>query len=210
MIWQWSTGHEWIPYDLDTTLALESAYQQRQPSLTLEHGFFAANPGYSVAFRGGAGSEGQGRALHVQTNHNSGMRRQVRRIAEDDVELFKPVTDDERRQAERCSICQLELDEDTTGEQGSETAATSVNEQTAGAGGTITRAASRQVSGVRKSGSTAVPQPIQPSSSNATTTIAPAAATHSSVPSTTSSSSSSSSSPNRIVRLAHCAPGHGQ
>ena len=202
VIWQWSTGHEWIPYDLDTTLALEQAYQQHQPALTLTHGFFAANPGYTVAF-GARGGSGQGRARHVQTNHGSGMRRHVRRIAEDDTELFKPVSDDERRQAARCSVCQLELDDEAEDEVSSEAITTTAGEQVGAEGGPIARAASRQVSALRKSGSAALPQPVQPSTSFAGS---PAATT---VPPATSASSSSSSSADRVVRLAKCAPGHG-
>lgn len=211
VIWQWSTGHEWIPYDLDTTLALESAYQQHQPALPLTHGYFAANTGYTVTFRGGGGRGGQGRARHVQTNQNTGMRRQVRRIAEDDEELFKPVSDDERRQAGRCSVCQLELEDNETGdEQADEATGADNSEQSGGGNEAVSRAASRQVSGVRKSGSTAVSQPVQPSASNAATSAAAVTATNTS-PATTAAtvSTSSSSSADRIVRLAHCAPGHG-
>ena len=214
VIWQWSTGHEWIPYDLDTTLSLEAAYQQHQPAVTLKYGFFAANPGYSVTFKRGGG--GPGRARHVQTNHNSGMRRQVRRIAEDDAELFRPVSEEERRQAERCSICQLELDEqdDTGDETSSEAVSTTHTEQSGGDVEVVGRAAARQVSGVRKSGSTAVPHSVQTSTSTvvicaATTTAATSTAPPTPIVAASTSSSSSSSSPDRIVRLAHCAPGHG-
>ena len=211
VIWQWSTGHEWIPYDLDTTLALEAAYQHSQPSLPLTHGFFAANPGYSVAFRSGGASGERGRARHVQTNHNSGMRRQVRRIAEDDMELFKPVSDEERRQAERCSVCQLELidnQDDTADEQGADDAVGGANheEQNGEASEVISHATSKQEGEVRKSGSVAVPPLLQASHSDIAAVAAASTATE---PPAVAASSSSSSSPDRVVRLAQCAPGHG-
>ena len=213
MLWQWSTGHEWIPYDLDTTLALEHAYQQHQPELELAHGFFAANPGYSVTFGGGGvGSAQRGRARHVQTNNNSGMRRQVRRLAEDDAEMFRPVSEEERRQAEKCSICQLEFEEEEEAaeEQSSEVDGATDSEEDGGGIEAVTRAASRQAGSAKKSGSVSGNQPLHHSASNAAASVATVAVSATPATACAPSASASPSSADRIVRLAHCAPGHGK
>jgi hypothetical protein len=103
--WQWRAGDIWIPYDLDSCGLLERAFQEKRVSrISLEHGYFAENPGYQVAFD-------RTRGRHVQLNTCSGGTRSVRRLAEDDPMLFETVS---TLGASRgiCSICQLDLEQE--------------------------------------------------------------------------------------------------
>jgi len=108
--WQWQAAEQWIPYDLPATLQIEQAFQHSDSSVDLNVGWFSENDGYSITFRRPTATHPQ--PSHYQTNIHSGNHRLVRRVADDEAGLFIKITEEERAKGERCSICQVELDEE--------------------------------------------------------------------------------------------------
>ncbi len=102
--WEWlpSVHDGWKPLDEPTSRQIEAAFQGAQAKVALTEGaHFAAHPRtYEVVFDRAGGK-------HVQVNRSSGMRRDVRRLADDDTAMFVPV---QALAAEDvCPICQEAL-----------------------------------------------------------------------------------------------------
>ena len=108
VLWQWLAGDEWIAYDFPSGEQLETAYQAGADSAQLTAGYFEGKDGYRVEFR--RDKRGKlGKRAH-QLNTASGMRRTVRRVADDDDDLFVPVAVADVAQPDRvCQVCQDDL-----------------------------------------------------------------------------------------------------
>jgi len=116
--WQWQAADQWIPYDLPTTLQLEQAFQAGESKVALTVGWFAENDGYIVTFRRPTASHRS--PAHYQTNSYTRNHRKIRRIAEDEIDLFHPVNcRADLQRGERCAICQLEFDEQVNNSESS-------------------------------------------------------------------------------------------
>lgn len=98
--WEWKADEKWIPYDLPSTLQIEEAFKQGKSPVRLSQGYFEDNPGYDVHFS---------KNRLYQINTHTGMRRTVRRIADEDSTVFSPAPSSITLKDEQCSICQENL-----------------------------------------------------------------------------------------------------
>ena len=107
-------SHSRIPYDHPSCIQIESAYQAGRSNVRLTEGYFMENPGYSITFDRSNPPKGTPRTTwkFTQINTKTQNPRQVRRIADDDDNLFIPITAAE--QITMCSVCQENFDESTS------------------------------------------------------------------------------------------------
>lgn len=66
--WQWQSENGWVDYDDQTNTIIEKAHKQKQPKVSLVHGFFGAQGGYEIDFTN-----------NCQTKLMTGYRRDIRR-----------------------------------------------------------------------------------------------------------------------------------
>eukprot|EP00455_Lapot_gusevi_P009366 TRINITY_DN1418_c0_g1_i1.p1 TRINITY_DN1418_c0_g1~~TRINITY_DN1418_c0_g1_i1.p1 ORF type:complete len:193 (+),score=27.36 TRINITY_DN1418_c0_g1_i1:90-668(+) len=99
--WEWQADDQWIPFELPSVHQIEQAFQARQRRVLLSFGFFEENPYYEVVFDYAAGQ-------HFQRNTQSGNRRRVRRLGNDDDSLFQPIEVRQQDDA-MCVICQYDF-----------------------------------------------------------------------------------------------------
>ena len=123
--WQWLAQVDWIPYDAPSNDQIESAYQSllsgssdAKNVIPLNKGWFAHKRGeYSIKFhqikerpREASGEDSthtpsKAAFTFTQLNNFSGMIRKVRRLANDDQQLFQVIPPSATQRGEKCSIC---------------------------------------------------------------------------------------------------------
>eukprot|EP01084_Bolivina_argentea_P298298 514026_1 len=121
--WQWKAADRWITYGIPETTEIENAFKSGAKEVSLTKGWFASNPNlYCIYFDKEYGNKKhQGKhnknnqnqhqyhdesTYFYQINTDTSTKREVRRIASDDDNLFKQLMLNELDEKDRkCMIC---------------------------------------------------------------------------------------------------------
>ncbi|PRP77547.1 phosphatidylinositol 4-kinase [Planoprotostelium fungivorum] len=108
--WQWAADPtQWIPYDMESNMQIEEAFQNGDQEVALSKGWFKNNGGYILYLVWPTSQFPIEGVRYAQINRGGNLR-MVRRIARNEEGLFEDV-DASTYRTEKCMVCQVEFEE---------------------------------------------------------------------------------------------------